>query len=103
MEGLQFINWDDPMNRWKLDDVLMIATKIKEYATAHDLKGVELHKVTDNRWEDKENQRFDVEIRYTDENDVLWQQKLLILKGEVIDGKTFHERSREFYQRKQSN
>ena len=41
--------------------------------------------------------RIDVEIRFRDENGSLIQQKLLILDDELIDGKTFHERYKEWY------
>lgn len=41
--------------------------------------------------------RVDIEIRYTDENHRLYEQKLLILNDEVIDGRTFHKRYSEWY------
>lgn len=41
--------------------------------------------------------RVDIEIRTTDSRKCLYQQKLLILNNEVIDGITFHERYREWY------
>lgn len=51
-------------------------------------------------WQDDVNDphgRIDIEIRYNDEKDFLIQQKLLILNDELIDGKTFHTRRKEWY------
>ena len=95
-----FVNLGDPMNRWKLDEVVRITSLIKEYADKHNLKDVELLEVEDNRWEDEVNQRIDVEIVYPDTKGIMIQQKLLILKGEILDGKEFHKRAEEFYPRK---
>lgn len=41
--------------------------------------------------------RIDIEIRFNNEKGDLIQQKLLILNDELIDGKTFHKRHREWY------
>ena len=43
------------------------------------------------------HERIDIEIRFKDETNRLIQQKLLILDDEVIDGKTFHKRFKEWY------
>ena len=44
------------------------------------------------------NGRIDIEIIFEDKaSHHLIQQKLLILKGELIDGKTFHLRHDEWY------
>ena len=43
------------------------------------------------------NGRIDIEIRYENSERQLIQQKLLILKGELIDGETFHKRFNEWY------
>ena len=96
--GLQFINFGDYYNRWDLDLVVEITTKIQKWARKqHHRKNVELVSVEDNRWEDKDNQRIDVLIRYKKKDGFLYEQKLLILKGEVIDAKTLHKRFTEFY------
>lgn len=42
-------------------------------------------------------ERVDVEIVTTNEKNQLYQQKLLILNDEVIDGLTFHKRYHEWY------
>ena len=96
MEGLKFVNFNDVLNRWSIDKVIDICNKIKQYAEEHDLVDVELHRVEDNTWSDEDNQRYDIEIRYKRDNQ-LWEQKLLILKGEVLDGNEFHRRHNEFY------
>lgn len=43
--------------------------------------------------------RIDIEIEYIGENGHWIRQKLLILNGELIDGKAFHERHDEWYHR----
>lgn len=96
MEGLKFINLEDPMNEWRLDKVFEICQKVKEYADKNGLKDVVLHHVEDNVWSDAINQRYDIEIRYRI-NGHLIEQKLLMLKGEILDGKEFHARHDEFY------
>ena len=93
----KFINFEDIYNRWKLADLCEIVCKIKAWTDNNGLPDVELVEVQDNRLSDKENQRIDVVIRYVNKDNILMEQKLLILKDEVIDGKTFHRRSREFY------
>ncbi len=100
MEGLKFINWDDSLNQWSLDKVIEIVSKIKAYADKKKLKDVILHSVEDSSWSDSENGRIDVEIRFRNNKNQLIQQKLLILKGEVIDGEEFHKRHDEFYSNK---
>ncbi len=92
------VNWGDPLNRWKLDDVLTVCGLAKEYADRHGLKDVGLAEVEDNRESDARNQRFDVTIEFNDGGH-LKRQKLLILKGEILDGEEFHRRAGEFYPR----
>ena len=97
MAGLQFINWEDPLNQWRLDTVAMLVQEVQKYAASKGLNNVILHSVEDNRWSDPQNGRFDIEIRFPDEKKHMIQQKLLYLKGEIIDGETFHKRREEFY------
>lgn len=96
MEGLKFVNFGDPLNRWDIDKVTLICNEVKRYADKHNLGQVYLHRVEDNTWSDKENQRYDIEIRYMKGSHLI-QQKLLILKGELLDGEEFHNRINEFY------
>mgnify|MGYP001029850390 CR=1 FL=1 len=42
------------------------------------------------------NGRIDIKIRFA-RNEKVIEQKLLILKGELIDGETFHKRFSEWY------
>lgn len=97
MQGLEFINFNDMNNRWELDKVLDICKKISDYAAARGLQHVELKTVEDSTWSDTKNQRYDIEIRYVGNEGTLIQQKLLILKGELLDGDEFHKRVKEFY------
>ena len=102
MEGLKFINNEDLLNRWKVDTVLLIVSKVQQYCMKHNLINAYLHSVEDNRWSDPKNGRFDIEIRYINENGNLMQQKLLYLRGEILDGNEFHKRHDEFYPREVS-
>lgn len=97
MDGVKFVNYRDPLNRWTLDTVLYITQLIDEWCKTKGLKDVTLQRVEDNTYDDPANKRIDVEICYTNAKGFLVQQKLLILKGEVIDGETFHKRFSEFY------
>ena len=102
MEGLRFINFGDCYNRWPLDKVISIVTKVKEYTDRNGIKDPELHEVEDLSWEKGEeiNKRINVRIRYFKDNQ-LYERWLMIMKGEVIDGKEFHKRHNEFYPRKE--
>ena len=101
MEGLKFIDFSDPLNQWPIDKVAEIVLKTKEYAEKKGLKNVLLHSVEDwskaSKLYSDPNNRIDIEIRYTDEKGKLMQQKLLMLKGEILDATEFHERRKEFY------
>lgn len=101
MEGLKFIDFSDSLNQWPIDKVADIVLKTKEYADKKGLTNVLLHSVEDwskaSESHPDPNNRIDIEIRYTDEKGNLMQQKLLMLKGEIIDGLEFHKRHKEFY------
>ena len=84
-------------NHWSPDLILDITGKIKDYADKKAYKGVEILKVEDNTWSDPKNQRYDVTIRFIAGNNHLVSQKLLVLRGELLDGETFHQRFKEFY------
>lgn len=95
MNELKFINFGSDTG-WSPDTVAKICKKVLDYAKANNLADVMLCSVEDNTCDDKANQRYDVEICFT-KNGQLIRQKLLILKGEVIDGNEFHKRINEFY------
>ena len=100
---MNFVNLDDPYNRWSLKELSMVTDLVKKYVSTHNegacIKNVEVLEVENKTWSDPENMRYDVTITFTDENNHLWWQKLLILKGEILDGNEFHQRIREFYPR----
>ncbi len=73
-----------------------ILCQLTRYADAHGIKDPELYRIEDNTHEDPVNQRFDVEILYKREQNTV-SQKFLFLKGELIDGESFHKRFSEFY------
>ncbi len=82
---------------WTLETVNNIVSKVSEYAEKKGLKDVKLVSVENNINSDPKNQRFDVVIQHLGETFHV-QRKLLILKGEVIDGDEFHKRYKEFYE-----
>ncbi len=94
----QFINFYSD-EEWKLDDIVDILTKVQQYAEKKGLKNVTLHSVEDNQWSDPDNKRFDIDIDYVNVNGIPIRQRLLFLKGEVLDGEEFHKRFEEFYER----
>ena len=85
-------------NELYLKEITDILVKVQKYTEDKKLKDATLVYFEDSRWEDPINQRFDIDIQYVDETTNHYiRQKLLILKGEVIDGETFHKRYNEFY------
>ena len=92
-----FINFNEPYNRWDLRILANVVRKVEIYCDVHGIEHVELHKVEDCRWSDPENQRFNIDIRYPNDKGILIEQRLLMLKDEIIDGKEFHKRRDEFY------
>lgn len=86
---------------WYVEDIFKVVTLVREYADKNKLSGVKLVEVEDNTYSDPKNERFDVTIMYTTTNgsgkQKLIIQKLLILKGEILDGEEFHKRFKEFY------
>ena len=98
MDGLKFVNFGDYYNRWPLDKVIDIVTKVKAYTDGKGINDPELHEVEDLSWEKGEeiNQRINVRIRYFKENK-LYERWLMIMRGEVLDADEFHKRRSEFY------
>ncbi len=94
----EFINFESN-NYFTLETINEVVSKVKEYADKKGFKEVRLVEVEDNTWSDPVNQRFDITIRYHDNmpGSIEMQRKLLMLKGEVIDGEEFHKRRKEFY------
>ncbi len=93
---MQFINFGNPANKWSVSTVLDITSKVYDYCRKRGIENAELCTIEDSTWEDKTNMRYDIEIRYNSRGHLI-QQKLLMLKGEILDGKSFHERFEEFY------
>ncbi len=80
---------------WKIETLSDIVSIVKSYTDKKKLKDVELVEIEDSSLQDV----FDVIIQYPSPKAgfTTIQQKLLILKGEVIDGEGFHMRAKEFY------
>ena len=99
----EFINFQDN-SFWSLETIYNIVSKVKDYADRQKLVDVRLVSVEDNSWSDPDNQRFDVYIEHSEPfpnfGNQRFRRKLLILKGEVLDGKEFHKRCSEFYPEK---
>lgn len=97
--GLKFINMADFYNRWSLETVRDIVDKVYNYAIRRkNLKNVELAEVENlNYYPAEKNERYNIRIRHTDDGGRLWEQWLVMLNGELLDGEEFHKRIREFY------
>jgi hypothetical protein len=82
-----------------LDTLNDIISAIKEYADKRGYTAVSILKLEDNSEDDIANTRWDVEIVYLAPNNskTLTWQKLLYLKGQLMDAKEFHARHNEFY------
>lgn len=93
---MKFVKFDDPQNRWSLDTITDIVNKVKEYADTVGLTDVELREIEDQTWSDPINNRFDITIVYLSGGHLI-SQKLLLLKGELLNGEEFHKRFGEFY------
>ncbi len=93
---MKYYNFSDKNHKCCLDQLFRIVTLIKDYCDRNNLEDVEVLSIEDNTATDTVNQRFDIEIMFRRKGIPVYQ-KLLILKGEVIDGKTFHKRYEEFY------
>lgn len=95
MEGV-FVNLYAVRNEWPLDVIVKIVNGIKAYADSKGLSDVVLWSVEDSTYSDPNNQRYDIMIRYKVNGHEI-NQKMMMLKGEIIDGEEFHKRFREFY------
>ena len=74
------------------DDFRKILDLIDRYmSTPYDIREIRQDDANDA------NGRIDVEVEYKNSDGYLIRQKLLILKGELIDGETFHKRYHEWY------
>ena len=79
-----------------LYEISEICNKLSDYAKENiGTKDCFLESIL--RSSDTKNNRYDIELRYIDENRCLTGQKLLYMKGEIIDGIEFHKRFNEFY------
>ena len=84
----------------KVSVVADIMAQVKAYTEKKGIKDATIITIEDNSEYDTDNQRYDIEIVYVGEGKPEWAtttQKLLYLKGEVIDGLEFHRRANEFY------
>ena len=83
---------------WDFTTLADIRDQIEEYAKAKGYEDVQVLTIIDNTHCDEENGRYDIEIICCDT--VLGKkirQKLLYLRGELLDRAEFSERYEEFY------
>ena len=92
----KFINLTDPESFWDLTIVADIIGKVNEYALQSGYTDAKLVEIEDGTASDTVNKRYDVTICFSAEGHTV-RQKLLYLKGEIVDGDEFHRRFREFY------
>jgi len=96
-EETEYINFG-PEKTWDTATTEKIVAQVQKYAEQNGLKNAAIKSIEDSTWSDPDNQRFDVWIAYGGEYGLI-QQKLLFLKGELLDGAEFHKRIEEFYPR----
>lgn len=88
---------------WPINELLKVLNAVNIYTKKlSDCKEVHIVSVEKFLSEHDNNDRVDIEIIYLQENQLI-HQKLLMMKGEIIDGMTFHERFNEFYPGKMVN
>ena len=78
--------------------VAKIIDEVEKYCLTHEIEEYNIVSIEDSTWSDPVNQRHDVSLRYH-KNGHFLEQKLLFLKGELLDGEEFHKRAEEFYPR----
>ena len=83
---------------WDLDALVDIINKVNAYVSvfADENTKADVTDIEDNTYADKANKRYDITVKYFKKGHYI-QQKLLYLKGELIDGEEFHRRYKEFY------
>ena len=87
MQGLTFTDFGDKYNRWNLDTVLSVVSKVKLYCDNHHIYNADLVSVE----HEQDCDRFNIRIRYGNEKGLV-EQILLIINGEIMDGEEFHRR-----------
>ena len=88
---MKFIEWGFPV-----DIAADITSKIKEHMDNAGIKDAGIYRIEDQSYADPVNNRFDIEVDYSLDGRMV-RQKLLYLKGEIVDGVDFHRRFKEFY------
>lgn len=84
---------------WPLDELCDAVNKIEKYCKVKmsDCSNIVLDEIWKTVSDEPDgNDRIDAEVSYMREKK-LYRKKLLIMRGEVIDGYTFHERFKEYY------
>lgn len=98
MKKTGLVNWSDTGCFWDLEVLSDIYLKVKAYAESKGYKEFSINSIEDNTEDDPDNNRYDIELFYVSPKDGCYMyQKLLYLKGEIVDGITFHNRFSEFY------
>lgn len=92
-----FVKFGEIDNKWTIEEIFKVVSKINAYCEREGLSGAELVSVKDNTVRDPKNQRHDIILRYSDSLGVPVRHKLLMMKDEIISGKEFSERFYEFY------
>jgi len=85
---------------WDLNILADILQKTKAYADRKGLQDVTLSSIEDNT-DFGDNERYDIMIRYdcSKQGCIYTEQKLLMIRGEVMDCNEYHER----YQKKKNS
>ncbi len=92
----KLVNFAEPDKQWDLATLADIIKKVNKYATERGLENTTLSEIEDQSWSDSKNRRFDIVIEF-EVCGIRTRQKLLYLKGQILDGQEFHKRFHEFY------
>ncbi len=93
---VKFANHYNPEDSWVLDTIEDIIAKVKAYGSLHSLD-INMIEIENTSYTDVANNRYDISIKYNNEKSQPISQKLLYLKGDIVDGKTLHANFEKYY------
>lgn len=86
---------------WPISELKKVLDAIENYRLKKlsDCESLRVCSLEKNLKSKDKNDRVDIEVNYIHNGQFIYQ-KLLMMKGEVVDGSEFHKRFQEFYPEK---